>query len=152
MSSGVSRVVGVFVLCIAGTVGCTNEAREPHGAVPPPDVAAPPSDAQVTGSGLAYRVLARGSSGRHPGPNSRVLVNYTAWTTDGRIVDGAPIGSPAVPVQLSDAIPGWREGLRLMSRGDKFRFWIPAALAYAGEPGKPQGMLVFDIYLVDFND
>ena len=81
-----------------------------------------------------------------------MLVNYTGWTTDGTIIEGAPIGDPSRPIYVSDAIAGWREGLALMSRGDKFRFWIPAHLAFAGIEGKPQGMVVYDIYLVDFND
>ena len=36
-----------------------------------------------------------------------------------------------------------------MSVGDTMRFWIPAELAYKGAPNKPQGMLVFDIELLD---
>ena len=82
-----------------------------------------------------------------------MVVNYTGWTTDGSVVDGAPIGSAAVTVDLSDSevMRGWREGLRLMASGDKFRFWIPAHLAYQNQPGKPQGMLVYDIYLIDFS-
>jgi FKBP-type peptidyl-prolyl cis-trans isomerase len=153
MTARVLRItVGLLLICIAGSIGCAPEAHEPRGTLPPADVAAPPPDAQMTASGLAYRVLARGGPGRRPTANSRVLVNYTGWTTDGTIVDGAPIGGPPVTITLDETMPGWQEGVRLMSRGDKFRFWIPAALAYAGAPGKPSGMLVYDIYLVDFND
>lgn len=152
MTSRVHRAVGVVAIVLAGSVGCSRDAREPRGTLPPVDVAAPPPDAQVTPSGLAYRVLARGPVGRHPGSGSRVLVNYTGWTTDGAIVDGAPVGGPAVSFNLEETIPGWQEGLRLMTKGDKFRFWIPASLAYAGAPGKPKGMLVYDIYLVNFTN
>jgi FKBP-type peptidyl-prolyl cis-trans isomerase len=49
-------------------------------------------------------------------------------------------------------MPGWREGVRMMRVGDKWRFWIPEALAYGSQPGKPQGMLVYDILLVQFVD
>ena len=45
-------------------------------------------------------------------------------------------------------IDGWTEGVQLMVEGEKRRFWIPARLAYEGSPGKPQGMLVFDIELI----
>ena len=153
MTASVRWFVRVVVATILVSVsGCTQQAAEPRGTLPPADVAAPPADAQVTPSGLAYRVLARGSSGRHPGAGSRVLINYTGWTTDGTIVDGAPVGSPPVPFTLAETMPGWQEGLRLMSNGDKFRFWIPASLAHRGEPGKPQGMLVYDIYLVNFTE
>ena len=146
------RLIVVLTLALVTTTGCTREAQEPRGTLPPAEVAAPPSDALVTPSGLAYRVLSEGGGGRHPGPDSRVLVNYTGWMTDGTIIDGAPVGSPAVTITLSDTMPGWQEGLRLMSKGDKFRFWIPESLAYRGSPGKPRGMLVYDIYLVNFSE
>jgi peptidylprolyl isomerase len=29
------------------------------------------------------------------------------------------------------------------------RFWIPEELAYKGQPGRPQGMLVFDVELLE---
>ena len=46
-------------------------------------------------------------------------------------------------------IAGWTEGLQLMAVGEKRRLWIPEALAYKGMPGKPAGMLVFDVELLD---
>jgi FKBP-type peptidyl-prolyl cis-trans isomerase len=143
-------VAGVF-LAVA-TTACSQPASAPRGTIAPVDVAAAPAEAIRTSSGLAYRVLASGLGGRHPGTNSRVVVNYTGWTTDGAIVEGVPIGDPAVTVPLQDAMPGWREGVHMMSAGDKWRFWIPASLAYADQPGKPRGMLVYDISLVQFVD
>ena len=49
---------------------------------------------------------------------------------------------------VDGVIPGWTEGLQLMVEGEKRRFWIPGALAYDGVPGRPQGLLVFDIELI----
>lgn len=131
---------------------CSREPATPRGTISPSDVAAVPPDAKVTPSGLAYRVLSQGSHGKHPRPESRVLVNYTGWTTDGTIIEGAPIGSDPVLVELGKTMPGWREGVLLMSEGDKFRFWIPPKLALQGQAGQPQGMLVYDIYLQRFSD
>ena len=134
--------------------GCRSQSSPPppKGTVAPPDVAAPPPDAVMTSTGLAYRILSKGPHGPRPSTASRVLVNYTGWTTDGAIVAGAPIGTDPVTVDLGKAMPGWQEGLSLMEPGDKFRFWIPAQLALEGERGKPQGMLVYDIYLHRFSD
>ena len=56
-------------------------------------------------------------------------------------------GEPA-ELALDLVIPGWTEGLQLMTEGEKARFWIPERLAYRGQAGKPAGMLVFDIELV----
>ena len=46
-------------------------------------------------------------------------------------------------------IAGWTEGVQLMTVGDKFRFWIPAEMAYGENPGggRPGGLLVFDVEL-----
>jgi FKBP-type peptidyl-prolyl cis-trans isomerase len=122
----------------------------------PPDVAAPPADAIKTASGLASKLLVAGTGTDHPGQNDSVKVNYTGWTTDGKMFDSsvAPTqpGRPAQPItlQLGRVIPGWTEGLQLMVVGEQRRLWIPQELAYAGKPGAPAGMLVFDIELLDF--
>src|SRR5436305_14119841 len=63
----------------------------------PPDVAAPPADAQTTASGLASKVLKPGTGTPHPGPADMVKVDYTGWTTDGKIFDSSiSRGQPAV--------------------------------------------------------
>lgn len=144
-----ASVIGILA---AAATACGQASPAPRGTIPPVDVAAPPPEATRTASGLAYRVLTSGPGGHHPGDSSRVVVNYTGWTTNGAIIEGVPVGDPAVTMQLQDTMPGWREGLHMMSAGDKWRFWIPAGLAYADQPGKPHGMLVYDISLVQFSD
>ncbi len=115
----------------------------------PPDVAAPPADAEVTASGLASKKLAAGTGTRHPTRAGIVKVHYTGWTTDGKMFDSSIAkGVPAV-FKLAQVIPGWTEGLQLMVEGEKRRFWIPKKLAYRGQPGMPEGMLVFDVELVE---
>jgi peptidylprolyl isomerase len=122
----------------------------------PPDVAAPPADAPRTPSGLASKVLEAGTGAERPGPNDSVKVNYTGWTTDGKMFDSSVAppqqGRKAEPLTLSlgRVIPGWTEGMQLMVVGEKRRFWIPEELAYKGRRGAPAGMLVFDIELLDF--
>ena len=59
------------------------------GLPPPPDVAAPPADATTTASGLASKVLVAGTGTDHPGQNDTVKVNYTGWTTDGKMFDSS---------------------------------------------------------------
>ncbi len=144
----------VLVACVVGcaAAGCQKPPDAPRGTIAPLDVAAPPADAIKTPSGLTYRVLVSGPGGPHPGPQSRVVVHYTGWTPDGAIIEGAPIGGAPATFQLSDTMPGWQEGLRMMRVGDKRRFWIPGRLAYGDAPGKPHGMLVYDIDLVQFVD
>ena len=58
------------------------------------------------------------------------------------------IRTEGTPFRLDGVIPGWTEGVQMMVEGEKRRFWIPAKLAYDGQPGSPQGMLVFDVELI----
>ncbi|MEQ1570204.1 MAG: FKBP-type peptidyl-prolyl cis-trans isomerase, partial [Myxococcota bacterium] len=120
--------------------------------VPPPeDVAAPPATAKKTASGLAYRSLKAGS-GKKPTGSSIVEVNYTGWTTDGSMFDTTTKRKKPMKFAATQVIPGWTEGLQLMKVGETMRFWIPEEIAYKGQPGKPAGMLVFDIELVSVAD
>lgn len=121
----------------------------PSPRTPPPDVAAVPSDAKRTASGLAYKVLREGKGGPKPNENSTVTVHYTGWTTDGKMFDTSVEKGQPISFGLRDVISGWTEGLQLMSVGEKTRFWIPEKLAYKGER-PPRGMLVFDVELLAF--
>jgi FKBP-type peptidyl-prolyl cis-trans isomerase len=114
----------------------------------PPDVAAPPADAIRTPSNLASKVLTPGTGTRHPRPNSTVTVHYTGWTPDGKMFDSSVSRGQPAQFGLDEVIPGWTEGVQMMVEGEKRRFWIPGGLAYDGKPGRPQGMLVFDIELI----
>jgi len=113
----------------------------------PIDVKAPPGDAKKTASGLAYKVLHEGVGGRHPKAGSSVTVNYTGWTTDGKMFDSSVTKGQPATFSVEGVIPGWTEGLQLMVEGEKTRFWIPEKLAYKGQ-SPPYGMLVFDVELI----
>ena len=152
-----------FVLAVAGasvSLPVFAGPIEPLPSAPPPaapsapaDVAAPPATAKKTASGLASKVLFKGKGSAHPGPHDKVTVQYTGWTTDGKMFDSSiPTGEPA-KFPLDAVIKGWGEGLQLMVKGEKRRFWIPADIAYGDtptRPGAPSGMLVFDVELLDF--
>jgi FKBP-type peptidyl-prolyl cis-trans isomerase len=136
-------LVAAFVLSL-GAFACGGANRD----IPaPPDVAAPPADAVKTSSGLASKVLTPGKGTRHPRPNSEVTVQYTGWTTKGKMFDSSVVRMQPATFRLDEVIPGWTEGVQMMVEGEKRRFWVPANLAYEGKRG-PQGMLVFDIELI----
>jgi peptidylprolyl isomerase len=120
----------------------------PSPTIAPPDVAAPPDDAQKTASGLRYKVLKPGTGSAHPTRDSRVTVHYTGWQTTGKMFDSSVMRGQPATFGLGDVIPGWTEGLQLMVVGEKTRLWIPQDLAYKGQSGSPSGMLVFDVELL----
>lgn len=144
-AAGVFLTIGVVSGCGGG-----DRSGAPDGAIPaPPDVASAPAEATVTESGLAYIVLEKGpEDGIRPTLDDDVTVHYTGWTTDGVMFDSSVPGDP-VTFPLGRLIEGWQEGIQLMHPGDRFRFWIPGALAYdnSPRPDAPRGTLVFDVEL-----
>lgn len=106
---------------------------------------------QATTSGLQYEVLKMGE-GPRPSAESTVKVHYEGKLLDGQVFDSSiQRGEPAQFV-LNQVIPGWTEGLQLMPVGSKFRFWIPADLAYGDRgagPIPPSSMLTFEVELME---
>ena len=106
-------------------------------------------DVFKTESGLLYQVVKLGDGGPKPTETSDVEVRYRGELIDGTMFDES---KEPVTLNLSRVIPGWTEGLQLMSVGDKYKFFIPYDLAY-GERGqgsiKPFATLIFDVELVN---
>jgi len=119
-----------------------------HPPQTPPDVAAPPADAVRSPSGLFSQVLVKGTGTVHPGQHSTVTVQYSGWTTDGKMFDSSVMRGEPATFRLDQVIKGWQDGVPLMVVGETRRFWIPEHLAYHGQPGAPKGMLVFDVQLL----
>ncbi len=143
----------LLTLILALTIVSAGGQRPQPAPLPaPPDVAAAPADATVTASGLASKVISPGAGTEHPIAASTVKVHYSGWTTDGKMFDSSVVNGRPLSFGLNRVIKGWTEGVQLMVKGEKRRFWIPAALAYGDNPrpGAPKGTLVFDVELFDF--
>jgi FKBP-type peptidyl-prolyl cis-trans isomerase len=143
---------GTAALLLAAVASCSPapDSAPATPAIPAPaDVAAPPPNSLKTTSGLSTRVLEKGTGQRHPRATDTVVVHYTGWKTDGVMFDSSVQRGEPSEFRLNGVIPGWTEGVQMMVEGEKRRLWVPARLAYEGQPEKPQGMLVFDIELID---
>ena len=144
------KLAFVFTVLIAAFAAAL-QAEQSASTIPAPaDVAAPPSDAQKTATGLASKVLVPGKGTQHPTATSQVTVHYTGWTTDGKMFDSSVTRNEPATFPLNGVIKGWTEGVQLMVVGEKRRFWIPGSLAYdnSTRPGVPKGVLVFDVELL----
>lgn len=117
----------------------------------PSDVSAVPENTEKTESGLASRVIKAGTSSESPAAADTVTVHYSGWTLDGKMFDSSVKRGSPTSFPLNRVIKGWTEGLQLMVEGETRRFWIPADLAYGENPGggRPGGMLVFDVELIE---
>jgi len=100
-------------------------------------------------SGLQYKVIKEGN-GPHPKATDKVKVHYHGTLTDGTVFDSSVERGEPISFGLNQVIPGWTEGVQLMTPGSKYIFYIPANLAYGDrEMGKiPAGStLIFEVEL-----
>jgi len=108
------------------------------------------SNVHTTPSGLQYEVLVEGS-GEKPGPSDTVSVHYKGTLINGTEFDSSYSRGTPTEFPLYAVIPGWTEGLQLMSEGSTYRFVIPSDLAY-GPNGAgsipPNSTLIFEVELL----
>jgi FKBP-type peptidyl-prolyl cis-trans isomerase FklB len=88
---------------------------------------------------------------------SKVKVHYAGTLPTGETFDSSYDRGEPIEFGLNQVIPGWTEGLQLMSVGSKFKFFIPQELAYGANPQpggiiKPYMALVFEVELLDFTN
>ncbi|MBQ0081935.1 MAG: FKBP-type peptidyl-prolyl cis-trans isomerase, partial [bacterium] len=108
------------------------------------------TEVKVTESGLQYEVVKEGK-GAKPVATSTVKVHYTGKLIDGTVFDSSVERGTPAEFELSRVIPGWTEGIQLMTVGSKYIFYIPYNLAYGeqGAPGRIPGYstLIFEVEL-----
>jgi len=106
----------------------------------------------TTASGLKYTVLKHGTGTVSPKPTDTVTVHYHGTLLDGTVFDSSVERGQPATFPLDHVIPGWTEGLQLMKVGDKFKFVIPANLAYGPMSPSPKippnSTLVFEVELL----
>lgn len=106
---------------------------------------------KTTASGLQYEVIKEGT-GAKPTATSTVKVHYEGKLVDGTVFDSSIKRGEPVSFPLNQVIPGWTEGVQLMSVGSKYRFVIPANIAYGeqgGGPIPPNSVLTFEVELLE---
>ena len=108
---------------------------------------------RVTDSGLQYSVITQGN-GAKPSATDRVTVHYRGTLIDGTEFDSSYARGEPASFGLNQVIPGWTEGLQLMSTGSKFKLVLPYALGYgkrgAGGTIGPFETLIYEVELIDF--
>lgn len=110
------------------------------------------SEWTTTASGLKYQVLKHGSGTASPKATDTVKVHYHGTLLNGTVFDSSVERGQPISFPLNRVIAGWTEGLQLMKVGDKFKFEIPANLAYGDRSPSPMippgSTLVFEVELL----
>ena len=110
------------------------------------------SEVKVTESGLQYEVLKEGN-GVVATDQDRVKCQYHGTLIDGTVFDSSVERGEPIEFPLGGVIAGWTEGVQLMAVGDKYRFFIPANLAYGDNQASPLippgSTLIFEVELLD---
>ncbi|OUU20175.1 MAG: peptidylprolyl isomerase [Flavobacteriaceae bacterium TMED48] len=108
-----------------------------------------------TPSGLYYKITKEGT-GAIPEKGTQVAVHYKGTLVDGTVFDSSyQRGEPIkFTVGVGQVIPGWDEGILLLTKGAGARLVIPSHLAYGAQGASgvipPDATLIFDVELVDF--
>ena len=147
------------LLCSATALGLAacNSKTDPAPAAgeskPGESAEAAKSDMTTTESGLKYKVLTKGTGNVHPKAKDTVTVHYHGTLLDGTVFDSSVQKNRPATFPLNGVIPGWTEGVQLMVVGDKFKFEIPAKLAYGATSPSPlipaNSTLVFEVELLE---
>lgn len=105
----------------------------------------------ATASGLQYEVVKQGD-GPKPSSTDIVQVHYIGRLLDGTVFDSSHQRGESAEFPLYAVIPGWAEGLQLMSVGSTYKLFIPSGLAYGGQGAgniiPPFSTLIFEVELL----
>lgn len=109
----------------------------------------------TTASGLQYEIMKKGAGTVSPKATDKVEVHYHGTLIDGTVFDSSVDRGTPASFGLNQVISGWTEGVQYMHVGDKFKFFLPSALAYgdrsAGAKIKPGSTLIFEVELLRIN-
>ena len=104
----------------------------------------------VTESGLQYEIMTP-ADGAKPTAEQTVEVHYHGTLVDGTVFDSSVSRGEPISFPVKGVIPGWVEGLQLMTVGSKWKLFIPADLGYGNSPQGPipaGSTLIFEVELL----
>lgn len=109
-------------------------------------------EVKTTASGLQYEIITEGT-GPKPALTDIFVVNYKGTMLDGTVVDSSEKHGQPLEYGVNQVVPGWTEGLQLMPKGSKYKFYIKSDLGYGNQGNPPTipggATLIFEIELLD---
>ena len=106
-----------------------------------------------TATGLQYQVVVEGD-GEQPGEQAIITVHQRCQLVNGDIIEDTYKENKPSEVKMEELIEGYQEGIQLMKKGARYKFFIPSELAWGkngtGNKIPPYSVLIFDVKLIDF--
>ena len=105
----------------------------------------------TTPSGLQYEIIKKGKGKTTPTATDVVKVHYHGTLINGTVFDSSVERNEPISFALTQVIPGWTEGLQLMTVGSKYKFYIPQELGYGSQQAgsiPPYSTLIFEVELL----
>jgi FKBP-type peptidyl-prolyl cis-trans isomerase FklB len=110
------------------------------------------SGVKTTASGLQYVVLEEGK-GEQVKPTDTIKLHYHGTTIDGDVFDSTVDRNTPYESKANVFIKGFNEGLTLLKKGSKYRFFIPQELGYGAQQKsqliKPFSALIFEVEVLE---
>jgi FKBP-type peptidyl-prolyl cis-trans isomerase FkpA len=107
----------------------------------------------VTDSCLQYLVVEKGE-GERPDEKAIVTVHQRCQLVNGTVIEDTYRENTPSEVKMEDLIEGYSEGVQLMQKGARYKFFVPPELAWGkkgtGKKIPPNSVLIFDVRLIDF--
>lgn len=106
-----------------------------------------------TDSGLQYLVIEEGD-GDKPDARANITVHQRCQLINGTLIIDTYKENTPTEAKIKELIEGYQEGIQLMKKGARYRFFIPSELAWgkngSGNKIPPYSVLIFDVKLIDF--
>ena len=101
-------------------------------------------------SGIQYKIIKEGK-GSKPQLSDKVKVHYVGKLIDGTKFDSSYDRGEPADFPVSRVVPGFSQGLLLMSPGAIFQLFIPGHLGYGqGDgPGGPMAVMIFQVEMLN---
>ena len=101
-------------------------------------------------SGIQYKII-KDAEGSKPKPTDLVRIHYVGKLIDGTTFDSSYSRGETAVFPVNRVVPGFSQGLQLMSPGAKYQIFIPGQLGYgSGDgPGGPMAVMIFQIELLE---
>lgn len=106
--------------------------------------------------GVQYKFIKENKGAPKPNPTDVVTINFVASLIDGTEFDNTYTRGIPLKADLDKLVPGWKDAISIMGKGDKIKAWIPPTRAFGleGVSGMVPGnaIIIMEIELEDFSD